>query len=365
LRSPERALAVRQQVPLASLSTLGIGGPARWFTRAQTVDEIAEAHHWAAGRGTAVFVLGGGSNLVIADAGFEGLVLHVALGGVAFTEQGGTTLVRAGAGERWDDLVAAVVARGLAGVECLSGIPGSVGGTPIQNVGAYGQDVSDTIESVTVFDRRSAVTTTLNNEECRFAYRMSRFKREDAGRFIVCDVVFALRPGPPTLTYADVVRYFQSRGISTPTLAETRAGILEIRRRKGMVLDAADPDTRSVGSFFMNPVLPSAVHARLASAGARAPGFILPDGTVKVPAAWLIEQAGFAKGSGTGRVGLSTKHPLALVNRGGASASDVVAFAVRIKEEVEDRFGVSLRPEPVFLGFGDDRGVAYLQKAHD
>jgi UDP-N-acetylmuramate dehydrogenase len=363
LHSPERAAAFQPHVPLAPCSTLGVGGIARWFAHARTADEIAGAHHWATERQMDLFVLGGGSNLVIADAGFEGLVLRVALGGVVVAERGTTTSVRAGAGESWDDVVSTAVARGLAGVECLSGIPGSVGGTPVQNVGAYGQEVKDTIESVTVFDRQSAASATLSNEECRFAYRMSRFKREDADRFIVCDVTFALRPGPPTLTYADVVRHFERRGIHTPTLADVRAGVLEIRRRKGMVLDAADPDTRSVGSFFMNPVLPSAVHARLAGPDGPAPGFILPDGAVKVPAAWLIEQAGFDKGSGTGRVGLSTKHPLAIVNRGGATASEVVEFAVRIKKQVEDRFGVSLRPEPVFVGFRDDRGVQYLQKA--
>jgi UDP-N-acetylmuramate dehydrogenase len=362
LRSAERALHPEPDVPLAPLSTIGIGGAARWFTRATSVDEVAAAHRWAGDRGVTLFVLGGGSNVIIADSGFDGLVTQVDIHGVAFGSDGGDTLIRVGAGQAWDAFVGMSVERGLAGLECLSGIPGSVGGTPVQNVGAYGQEVGDTIERVGVFDRQTQSLLTLTNSSCRFAYRMSRFKREDADRFVVCDVTFRLRPGRPTTTYPDVIRHFERHGIATPTIADARSAVLAIRRSKGMVIDPADPDTRSVGSFFMNPVVGADVHARLSASSpdGRAPGFTLPDASVKIPAAWLIERAGFAKGHAAGRAGLSTKHPLAIVNRGGATARDVLDLAIRIKRQVLERFGVALRPEPVFVGFGDAPDVGYL-----
>ncbi len=362
MRSAERALDPAPDVALGPRSTIGIGGPARWFTRASTAEDIAAAHRWAGDRGVELFVLGGGSNLIIADRGFDGLVAQIDVRGVDVTRDGNDTLVRAGAGESWDQLVAMTVDRGLAGLECLSGIPGSVGGTPVQNVGAYGQEVADTIERVGAFDRQAQSVVSLTNAECRFGYRMSRFKREDPGRFVVCEVIVRLRPGHPTTTYPDVIRHFERRNLATPTIADARSAVLDIRRRKGMVIDPADEDTRSVGSFFMNPVVGGAVHERVAakSPDGHAPGFTLRDGSVKIPAAWLIEHAGFAKGYGAGPAGLSTKHPLAIVNRGGATARDVIDLAVRIKSRVLERFGIALRPEPVFVGFGDDPDVHYL-----
>jgi UDP-N-acetylmuramate dehydrogenase len=364
LPSPDCGFAPSPSVPLAPLTTLGIGGRARWFARATTLEEVAAAEAWCAERDIGLFVLGGGSNLVVADTGLDGLVLQIGVGGLTFTRRDADTLVTVGAGEPWDRVVAAVVDRGLAGLECLSGIPGSAGGTPVQNVGAYGQEVGDSIEHVVAFDRTTSGVATLSNAACGFAYRMSRFKRDDPGRFIVCEVGFALRPGPPSITYPDVVKYFERQAIAHPALADARAAILEIRRRKGMVIDPLDPDTRSVGSFFMNPVVSAGRRAEIAAAtpDGQAPGFILPDGAVKIPAAWLIEQAGFAKGFSAGGAGLSTKHPLAIVNRGGATAADVVALAVRIKRQVVDRFGVALRPEPVFAGFGENADVQYLQQ---
>jgi UDP-N-acetylmuramate dehydrogenase len=309
----------------------------------------------------ALFALGGGSNLVVADAGFDGLVLQMALGGVDFRTQGDTTLVRVGAGETWDAVVAAAVSRGLAGFECLSGIPGTTGGTPIQNVGAYGQDVSRSIAGVTVLDRTTGQTTVLTGKDCRFGYRTSRFKTEDAGRFLVCDVTFELRAGPPTVTYPDVLAELDRRRITAPSLADVRDAVLSIRRRKGMVIDPADPDTRSVGSFFMNPVVDAAHRDQLqASVDGRVPAYDLPGGHVKIPAAWLIEQSGFARGYAMGAAGISSKHPLAILNRGGATARDLLALAVRIKRTVADRFGIRLRPEPAFVGFGDDPDVAFL-----
>ena len=353
-------------VPFARFSTIGVGGPASWFGRAESIEDVAGAHAWCGEQGADLLVLGDGSNLIVADQGFGGLVLQIAIGGIKFSMRGGDTIMRAGAGESWDGVVAATVERGLVGLECLSGIPGRVGGTPLQNVGAYGQEVADTIDQVICFDRTSATIVTLSNADCAFAYRSSRFKHDDAGRFIVCEVTFRLRIGSPTIAYPDVLQVFAREMVGTPSARDVRSVVLEIRRRKGMVLNPGDPDTRSVGSFFMNPIVPADVHVRVASTAgeASAPGYAAPGG-VKVPAAWLIERAGFIRGYAAGRVGLSTKHPLAIVNRGGATARDVVELAVRIKRQVAERFGVWLRPEPVFVGFGADPDVAYLQKASE
>lgn len=357
-RNPPLSRAAFQpaaQVALAPRCTLGVGGPARFHARVRDAAEVAEALAWCEARGVASFVLGGGSNLVVADAGFDGLVLEVDARGVSIADDG---RVVAAAGEPWDALVEACVARGLAGLECLSGIPGRVGGTPIQNVGAYGQEVAERIETVRAFDRRSGAIALLAARDCGFAYRQSRFKREDAQRFVVLDVAFRLEPGgAPRVAYPDLAAELGP----DPSLAAVRAAVLAVRRRKGMVLDPADPDTRSCGSFFMNPIVDAATHATLRDdAGAPAPAFAAGDGQAKVPAAWLIERAGFAKGTARGAVGLSSKHPLALINRGGATAREVVAFAREVQRGVARRFGVTLRAEPEFVGFGADADVAAL-----
>jgi UDP-N-acetylmuramate dehydrogenase len=363
LPSVEPAIALQRNVPLAPITTLGVGGPARWFARITTPEAAAAALRWSTESGVALYVIGGGSNLVVADTGFDGLVLQVAFGGLDFRTNGGKTTLRVGAGEPWDGVVSASVARHLAGLECLSGIPGTAGGTPIQNVGAYGQDVSGSITAVTVLDRTSLDITVLSCADCRFEYRTSRFKREDTGRFIVCDVTFELGPGSPTLAYPDVRSELERTRNTTPTLADVRNAVLSIRRRKGMVIDPADPDTRSVGSFFTNPVVDAAHRARLISAtGERVPGFELAGGAVKIPAAWLIEHSGFARGYRMGAAAISSKHPLAIVNRGGAAARDLVALAVLIKRRVGDRFGIWLRPEPAFVGFGNDPDVSFLEE---
>lgn len=356
---PSSEAAIQHDVPLSPLSTLGVGGAARAFIRAETRSDVTAAHAWAAEHRMDMFVLGGGSNLVIADEGFSGLVLQIGLRGTTFAD---STLIRASAGDVWDDVVAGAVAGGLTGIECLSGIPGSVGGTPIQNVGAYGQDVSETIEEVTVFDRSEGRMATLTREACEFSYRMSRFKSRDADRFIVCEVSFRLQHGVATPKYPDVIRYLDERRIVSPDVGDLRQAVLAIRRRKGMVLDPSDTDTRSVGSFFMNPVVPVDAQHRVSSiAGERAPVFAVDAVRVKLPAAWLIERAGFCKGFADGPVAISTKHPLALVNRGGATARDVLRLARRIKEQVADRFGVWLVPEPIFVGFNHDPDVEYLR----
>jgi UDP-N-acetylmuramate dehydrogenase len=355
------AVQPRPGVPLAPLTTLGIGGPADWFVRATSAEQVVAAVQWCRDRDLSLFVLGGGSNLVIADDGVRALVLQVAINGVDFLRRHTDILVRVGAGEPWDGVVAAAVRHGLAGLECLSGIPGSTGGTPVQNVGAYGQEVSDTITEVEVFDTATMHVTTLAPVQCRFGYRTSRFKSDDSGRFVVCGVRFALRQGSPTITYPDVIDYMQRGKISSPTLDDVRQAVLSIRRGKGMVIDKTDPDTRSVGSFFVNPVVTTAVHAGLGAAlNSAVPGFRMSHDCMKVPAAWLIEQSGFPRGYQSGPVGLSTKHPLAVINRGGATARDVLRLAVEIKRRVADRFGIALVPEPAFVGFADEAEVAYL-----
>ena len=354
----------QMNVPLAPLSTLGVGGAAKWLTRAQQTRDVADAHAWCADRGVPMFVLGGGSNLVIADEGFGGLVLHIALRGTDLVVDGEEMLVTSRAGEPWDDVVAAVVARGFAGLECLSGIPGSVGGTPIQNVGAYGQEVAGSIERVTVFDRTGGATAMLAPRECGFSYRMSRFKADDTGRYVVCEVAFRVRRGSPTTTYPDVAAHLHRSGVSSPSVADVRDAVLAIRRQKGMVVDARDPDTRSVGSFFVNPIVTEDARETIASiAGEAAPEFSMGGGRVKIPAAWLIERSGFTKGYRAGAVGISTKHPLAIVTRAGATSRDVVRMAGRIKRAVADRFGVWLMPEPIFVGFGDEAEVDYVKQA--
>ncbi|MFZ2491993.1 MAG: UDP-N-acetylmuramate dehydrogenase [Thermoanaerobaculia bacterium] len=342
---------LRENVPLAPLTTIGIGGPARYFVEARSVDEVRAALVFAKSEDLPLFVLGGGSNLLIADDGFAGLVLQIGLRGITEESLGDIATVRVGAGERWDDFVAYAVENGLAGIECLSGIPGSAGATPIQNVGAYGQEVSETIEGVEVLDRASGLVTSLTSGDCRFAYRSSIFKTEARDRYIVLAVTFRLRRGAPaTIRYPELQRQLEERGVTPSDLAGVRESVLAIRRRKGMVVDPADPDSRSDGSFFMNPILSPSEYDAFASRAAEAPHFPTADGSVKLSAAWLIEHAGFHKGFVLGNVGLSSKHTLALINRGGGTAREVRELVTLIQERVRERFGVEIHPEPNFVG---------------
>jgi UDP-N-acetylmuramate dehydrogenase len=345
-------LEIRENVPLAGFTTLKIGGSARYFLDAASEQDVVDAMKFAANERLGLVVMGGGSNLLVSDEGFEGLVLRVAIRTTHFVDEGGSVMVRAGAGVDWDVLVAECVAKNLAGIECLSGIPGWVGGTPVQNVGAYGQEVSDVIVDVRVFDGGPSKVVSLENAACSFEYRKSIFNTAARGRYIVLGVGYRLRRnGQPLVTYPDLVRAFGSG--AAPTLARVREAVLHIRRSKAMVVDPADPDSRSAGSFFKNPILTDTAFERLRELAPETPHFPTGGG-VKVPAAWLIEQGGFGKGTRRERVGLSTRHALALVNLGGASAADVVAFVREIQERVAARFGVRLVPEPVFLGFGPD-----------
>jgi UDP-N-acetylmuramate dehydrogenase len=355
-----RPSGLAESVPLAGLSTLGVGGPARYYVGAASVESVAEAASWARAEGRPLLFLGGGSNLVVSDEGFPGLVVHLQIRGVQAVPADGAVDLTAGAGEPWDSLVGRAVSEGWAGVECLSGIPGLVGATPMQNVGAYGQDVSETITRVRVLDLRSGEVDDLDREECRFGYRDSRFKREDRGRYVVLGVTYRLRPGgPPSIRYADLERHLAAQGIGAPTLADTRRAVLDVRRRKSMVIDPGDPNRRSVGSFFMNPVVPTAEAERIEAAlradgtlatSEKMPAFPAADGRTKLSAAWLIERSGLRRGHRRGNAAISTHHTLAIVNCGSATAQEVVALAREIRERVRGRFGITLTPEPVFVG---------------
>lgn len=336
----------REQVPLAPYTTFKIGGPARWFAEATSESDIVEALEFARERKVPLFALGGGSNLLVADNGFPGLVLRIGLKGIEHDGDG----FDVAAGEDWDGFVSYAVKRDYAGVECLAGIPGTAGGTPIQNVGAYGQEVSETITRMRVLKLDTLKFEEFSSTNCGFGYRRSIFNSTERGKYIVTRVSYDLRKkGAPQIAYADLKRRFASS--SAPSLREVSDAVREIRRGKGMYIVPGDADSRSAGSFFKNPVVTAEDFARLAPRGAgEVPHYQMKDGAVKIPAAWLLEQAGFHKGYSMGAAGISSRHTLALINRGGATAEDIIALRDRIVAEVEARFGIRLEPEPVFLG---------------
>ncbi|HKU22477.1 MAG TPA: UDP-N-acetylmuramate dehydrogenase [Terriglobales bacterium] len=350
-------MLVRENVPLAPLTTLGVGGRARFFAEAGSAAEVRQAVHQAAERRLPLFVLGGGSNLVVSDAGWPGLVLRIRIIGMEERDEGGKINFEVGAGEEWDRFVARAVARNCAGVECLSGIPGSVGGTPVQNVGAYGQEVSETIESVQALDLKDGQLRELCNPACGFAYRTSIFNSSERGRYIILGVSYALTPGgQPRIEYADLKRYFSGRS-GTPSLAEARDAVRNIRAGKAMLIVPGDEDCRSAGSFFKNPVLTANQHQQLSrraeAMGLQVPSYPALSAQHKVSAAWLVEHSGLARGYTRGPVGISRKHALAIVNRGGATAADVIALKNEIQQRVADTFEIPLLPEPVFVGFDE------------
>jgi len=352
-------LKIQENIPLAPFTTFQVGGPARYFIDAHTQQEAQNAVAFAAAQRLPLFVLGGGSNLVISDDGWPGLVLKISLPGVEFEGDRQKMLFHAGAGENWDTLVALAVSRNCSGIECLSGIPGTVGGTPVQNVGAYGQEVSQTITHVHALEIASGETVEMKNADCGFAYRTSKFNTTHRDQYIVLEVGFLLhRNGEPTIEYADLKRFFaDAQHSGRPTLQQVRDAVRIIRKSKAMLIEHGEPDSRSAGSFFKNPLVSSteALHIQ-ALAQQRAPAKILPEypaenGQVKLSAAWLVEQAGFHKGYAHGAVGISSKHSLAIVNRGGASAKDILALKDEIQKKVLEVWGVNLQPEPVFVGF--------------
>ncbi len=345
---------MRENVPLAPLTTFRIGGPARYFVEAREERDVEDALAFAGRQHLPLFVLGGGSNILVSDEGFPGMVLHMAIRGVSEKQQRGRIALTAGAGEDWDPIVAEAVRRSLGGIECLSGIPGTVGGTPVQNVGAYGQEVSETIAAVRAFDHEQQRLLELSNAECGFSYRRSIFNTTARDRYIVVSVTYALpQDGVPALRYADVQKHFAGAG-RQPSLLEVREAVRAIRANKSMLLVDGDPDARSAGSFFKNPIITEPDYRRLSGiAPSPVPRFPVPgeQGLVKLAAAWLIEHAGFSKGYIRGRAGISSRHTLALVNRGGATAADVIALMREIQAGVRARFGIELHPEPLFIGF--------------
>jgi UDP-N-acetylmuramate dehydrogenase len=350
-------MLLQENVPLAPLTTFRIGGPARFLIEAESPSHVEEAVTFARSRNLPLFVLGGGSNLVIADAGWPGVVLKISIAGIEQRpgQYEGKILFDAGAGESWDRFVSHAVAAGCAGVECLSGIPGSVGGTPVQNVGAYGQEVSETIDSVEAFDLKDGQVRELCGEACGFSYRSSIFNTTDRGRFIILRVTYALTPGgSPHLVYADLKRHFEQT-VKSSTLAETREAVRAIRALKGMLIVPDDPDCQSAGSFFKNPVLTDSEHEdlqkRAAQKGLALPSYPALETKKKVSAAWLVEKSGFARGYDVGHVGISSKHALAIVNRGGATATEVLKLKDEIQQRVYEIWGVKLEPEPVMVGF--------------
>lgn len=350
-------MLLQENVPLAPLTTFRIGGPARFLVEAQSAVHVQRAVAFAQSKSLPLFVLGGGSNLVVSDSGWPGLVLKVSITGIdrRSAEPDGKVVFDVGAGEPWDRFVSQAVLARCAGIECLSGIPGSVGGTPVQNVGAYGQEVSQTIASVEVFDQKDGQVRELCREACGFSYRSSIFNTTERGRFIILRVAYALTPGgEPHLEYADLKRHFEGRE-TRPDLAETREAVRHIRARKGMLIVAGDSDCQSAGSFFKNPVLTQQQHEdlnqRAAARGLTVPSYPALEKSRKVSAAWLVEKSGFARGYGFGHVGISTKHALAIVNRGGATAAEVLALKDQIQQRVEEIWGVRLEPEPVMVGF--------------
>ena len=344
---------LKSAVPLGDRTTIRIGGPARYFCEAESVDALVDALHNAQSEGLPFVILGGGSNIIFEDSGFDGLVLAIANRGISILEESpGQILVEVQAGEEWDRFVKYAVDRGWSGIECLSGIPGRVGATPIQNVGAYGQEVSETIDSVLVYDLEEERLRELKNQQCEFAYRTSLFKKQATGRFIVTAVRFRLAPGGRcNLRYGELSRELGAD--STDDLARVRATVLKTRRSKGMVIDPDDPMSVSCGSFFLNSVVSKqewvALLERAGLAADAVPHFDTADG-IKIPAAWLIEKAGFKRGQRSGAVGLSEKHALAIVNYDRASSHELREFARTIIERVQGRFGITLAPEPVFVG---------------
>jgi UDP-N-acetylmuramate dehydrogenase len=343
-------MQVRTDVPLAALTTLRLGGPAARLFDIQHEQELVEAIRDAEAQGMPLFVLGKGSNVVVADDGFPGLVVRMATRGIAVRRESGRVVVDVAAGENWDDLVAGGLDEGWSGIASMSGIPGLVGATPIQNVGAYGQEVSDSIARVRAYDRVARAFVEIDAPACRFAYRTSVFKKSE--RWIVTSVCLVLELGSEdTVRYGELARALsipEGTRVASQTVRET---VIALRRAKGMVLDADEPESVSVGSFFVNPIVDTTMLENIAArAGVAPPSFDSGNGRHKVAAAWLVERAGFVKGWGMGRVGISRKHALALVNRGGATTSELLTLARAVRDGVAARFGVTLEPEPVLVG---------------
>jgi UDP-N-acetylmuramate dehydrogenase len=357
---PPPSLHIQEQVLLAPYTTFRIGGPARFFCDVHTEAELLEAVQFACQRNLAIFVLGGGSNLLISDSGFNGLILHIAIDTPAEAHDTGNFVdYTVAAGTDWNSFVLQICEEGISGIECLAGIPGTIGGTPVQNVGAYGQEVADTIIHVRALDLSGddleiPTFITLTHEQCRFAYRHSLFNTTHRNRYIVTQVTFRFdRTAAPNLTYPDLQRHFANRP-QPPTPIEIYHAVREIRHGKGMLIVEGEPDCRSAGSFFKNPIVPESALGHIAATldipAEKIPHWPANTGNVKLPAAWLLEQAGFRKGFTFGAAGISSRHTLALINRGSATSVDIAALRDTIQHEVHRRFHIQLEQEPVQLG---------------
>lgn len=350
MKTKQTKLQIQENIVLAPLTTLKVGGAARFFVHAESENEVIEAFSWAEKNEIPLFILGGGSNILVSDQGFDGLVLQISLKGIEQNQE----FITAQAGEDWDEFVKYCVGNNLAGIECLSGIPGLVGGTPVQNVGAYGQEVSETIEKVRVFDRKTRQILELSNEECKFSYRTSIFNSTEKNRFIVLTVTFKLiKNGEPKIVYKDLIEAFNNR---KPTLLETREMVCRIRAEKAMLVRQGGLDSQSAGSFFKNPIVSNEILGKVQNVAkslniTTVPSFPVDKEFAKIPAAWLIEKSGFQKGYLKGNAGLSTKHTLALTNRGNATANDLLILKQEIQEKVKEIFQIELHPEPIFVGF--------------
>lgn len=360
MNGSETTSPILENVPLAPYTALGIGGPAHFMVHAKTEEQILNALEFARARGCPVFILGGGSNLLVSDAGFPGLVVRVELSGIEYLDTERSGRISAAAGVEWDSFVGYCIARSFAGIECLSGIPGTVGGAPVQSIGAYGEDVREVVTQIRALDRDTHQPVLLSNADCRFAYRSSIFNTTHKDRYVITRVDFALRAGgEPRLIYGDLQQRFAGRR-QCPALHEVREAVLDVRRSKSMILSEDDPNSRSAGSFFKNPVLDQneisimeeeARAKGLLKASEQIPRFPAGPGKEKLPAAWLIEHAGFCRGYRHGNAGISSRHSLAIINRGGATAEEILQLMRMIQDRVQRAFGVQLQPEPVFVGF--------------
>jgi len=353
-------MKLQENITLSDYTTIRLGGTAKYFCSCASEAELSEALEHARSNALRVHILGGGSNTIFSDNGFDGLIIKVDVKGISIEHENENVNVSVQGGEDWDSFVAYCVEHGYAGIECLSGIPGSVGATPIQNVGAYGQEVKDSIVRLRLLDRSTLRKIELSNAECGFSYRNSRFKQRDAGKYIVTETTFRLKKnGRPALQYPELKKALEaaapvsSLGEGRESLSLVRNVVISLRRKKSMVIDPADPNTRSVGSFFMNPVVTRSEFERISDRWkADGDGTVIPSfdagEKLKVPAAWLIERSGFSKGMTKNGVGISDHHSLALVNRGGTAAA-LMALAEEIRIRVERRFSLRLEMEPVIV----------------
>jgi UDP-N-acetylmuramate dehydrogenase len=352
------APAIIENHPLAPLTTLGLGGPARYFMMCSSPEECRSAIEFARTRRLPVHILGGGSNTIFLDEGFPGVIIQVFISGLTVTTVQNGVVLEVGAGEQWDDVVTSAIARGFGGIECLAGIPGTAGASPIQNIGAYGQDVGETIVRVDAIDLETLEERSFSGGECGFGYRTSRFKNADRGRYLITSVSFRLQPeARPALRYPELAKAIAADGPLTdlapgqPALGRVRKTVLRLRRSKGMLVDPADSESRSAGSFFMNPFVSpekfTDLQKRWTGEGHSDPiPYFQSTGGIKIPAAWLVEHAGFPRGTSRGNVGISRKHALALVNRGGTTR-ELLALAAEIQDAVSRSFGIFLAIEPV------------------